>query len=274
MDFSAFHDLTSRLGIDAAGFTAGLRARRKVDRSTAGWCLELVGPSGVGKSATLSTLDPAIARRWLTRHEISRLPAGRRVPPLPGDAADRDLHARLLFDRIAHLRTNGHDSAEVARFLSYMSLVVLNDLKIRQGAARAGALLDEGLCQIFGREIAALEAADFAGIMQNRGLVALVTRDPRRVVDQIENRAALSYRRTIHHGRTPEDLAEVARLGTALALEIAGRAAEFGAPTMVLHAEDGLARNAARLAGFTDQIARISPAVTGEVSREPVEGPT
>ena len=256
-----------------AGFAASRRARRKVDRGTAGWCLELVGPSGVGKSATLASLDPTIMRRWLSRREIGRLPADPRIPSLDGDEVDSHVHAHILFERIAHLRTKGRDSAEVARFLSYMALVVLNDLKIRQGTMRAGALLDEGLCQIFGQEVAALDAADFAGLMQNRGLVALVTRDPGRVVDQIEDRAARSHRRSIHSGRSPEDLAEAIRIGIARTLEITERAAECGAPTLVLQAEDGLDHNAACLARFADRIAQLGSGAREEAFPDPAEEP-
>jgi hypothetical protein len=69
-----------------------------LERSTRGHLVELIGPSGVGKSHFHDQLLPEIAQQWLTRRQIRHLMKGSK-PFIELESADSDLINSLLVEK-------------------------------------------------------------------------------------------------------------------------------------------------------------------------------
>lgn len=215
--------------------------------------VELIGPQGIGKTTTLEAIPAEIRSRWLLRPELDR---ARHAPDvqarvLAAQHPSLPVYRDLIGLRTAHLMASALGSYALARALRKDAEFIMQDIFARAVPQPRGVLLDEGLAQVFGDQIAALPEAKARRIMAGRALVFLMPQAPQTAVARVRARAATTgYLADMHGGLDDAALARWA-VGRQAPLEALARlATRLGLPVLRLRAEDALADNANALAAF------------------------
>lgn len=211
----------------------GVRALRAL-LPTKDRCIEFIGPAGVGKTTLLDQVVNRTAGAWYFRKDLNSAILNR-TP----DLIDSKIHWRLLFGKMNWLETAQISGLQKVQLLRYFSLVLLNDVKLRNSDLLKGVLLDEGLCQNFARQLLDLQESEFVCILFDRALVFLEPSDNETVVRQIRERAMAGGRLvTHHHGKTDEELAALTSGSTIVFEALAIKAQAAGVPLCIIRTND------------------------------------
>ena len=215
--------------------------------------VELIGPQGIGKTTTLEAIPAEIRSRWLLRPELDR---ARHAPDvqarvLAAQHPSLPVYRDLIGLRTAHLMASALGSYALARALRKDAEFIMQDIFARAVPQPRGVLLDEGLAQVFGDQIAALPEAKARRIMAGRALVFLMPQAPQTAVARVRARAAgTGYLADMHGGLDDAALARWAVRRQAPLEALARLATRLALPVLRLRAEDALADNANALAAF------------------------
>lgn len=236
------------------------RARRIPDvpaepLRSAGLVVELMGPSGVGKTETLRRTEAALQERWFLQEDISHfLDEAWMAPPERQAFYERLVHRRLseAFAQSRHL-------AERSRRAAYLLSVLNADLAMVSREYPKGFFIHDGLCHNFGSvllEMLREGDAEAEELVRSRNYVFILAEEAKTVVRNILKRreAMPGFRTNNFPTLSPSDLETMSRRTDRVARELAHRFTDLSAKVLVLSAEDGWERNGERILRFEQQM--------------------
>lgn len=164
--------------------------------------IEIVGPSGVGKSTLRQELGDAVTAS-LNFQPNGISPSGDQYKHL--DTPHFELLKKKSYD-LSSLKIN---SVRKTILLNYYTSIILQDLSVKFVETKAMFLLEEGLFHNFAKELAMLSDIEFLNLGGNRSFIYLRPEDPKTVADRILLRAK-DVEMTVHHqGFTYEELVQL-----------------------------------------------------------------
>jgi energy-coupling factor transporter ATP-binding protein EcfA2 len=213
---------------------------------SAGHILELMGPSGIGKSTLLSSVSGTLGKSWfLPRHALEL-----ELSSLEHDPALMNVHRTLLVRKAANSGKDGSDFWLVAGAHTYSAHVARTDILMHAGFPR-GFALDEGLFQVFSKHIPGLDADQWELLAAGRLLVHLSARDPDTIADRAMRRYEERVRRGLfQHPKDFDTLRKRAVTSIAKYAQLADLARQHGIEVIDLYAEDPVPANGRALLDF------------------------
>lgn len=212
-----------------------------------GWVVEFFGPSGVGKSTLVRSLQSHLATTWFLPQHAAKL--------MPDSVAEEQLellHREIFIRQLQRLSQSEGGVVNMAIRARHQAGILLTDLVLRQGGFPRGFLLDEGVFQCFAGTVASLEETDFATLLRNRAFVLLCPRDPTTVVQRYMDRTNSRKAEGRFPGVCRTREAELDRVNTSIRQHVANcdRAERLGAPVLRLVAEDDVIVNQQKFKDF------------------------
>lgn len=226
------------------------RLERADPKRSAGRILEMVGPSGIGKSTLFNAVSQDLGRDWFLPRDAAELVLDR----LDGASALEAVQRQLLFAKAQRLQRESFDFWVFAGRLRYGAQVAERDMLMRRPRVR-GFALDEGLIQVFSQELMDLDDADWALALQQRALVVLLAEDS----DVVAARALERHRKHLalglfRHPTTRDALRRQAEKSAECIRRVAARAEASGNKVLHLRAEEAPAMNRDRLLAYAEMI--------------------
>jgi hypothetical protein len=222
---------------------------------TAGHVVELVGPSGVGKTTLFRHVAPALAKRWYFQKDIAPfMYGGFRLDP-----EDACAYESLVSAAVAEVAERDVEVSARAASLAFRMRILREDMCVMAGTRPRGFFIDDGLCHNATRHVLArLEAGDrgMERLVRRRAFVFLFADRVETVVANIKARRLSSpplYGNNFR-GRSDTELAAMTVASDRDKRALLARLTGLGCRCLVLRAEDGLAANAARVLGFERQL--------------------
>lgn len=242
----------ARLGYELRRLPGRRRPEHADPRPCAGRILELIGPSGVGKSTLFRSASQDLAGDWFLPCDAAELVLDRLDQP----PELMEVQRRLLFAKAQRLHRESRDFWVFAGRLRYGAQVAERDLLMRRRLPR-GFALDEGLFQVFAEELVELDDADWSLAVQRRALVVLLADD----ADVVAVRALERHRERLaggqfRHPTTLDALRRKAERSGACFRRLAARAQASGNEVLLLRAEDAPAANRERLMAFARMLVK------------------
>lgn len=222
---------------------------------SAGLVVELMGPSGVGKTRTLRGMEAVLQERWFLQEDIHHfLDRAYLAGPERQEFYERLLHRRLTetFAQPRHL-------AERSRRAAYLLSVVNAELAMVAGDYPKGFFVHDGLCHNFGStllEMLRVKDAMAEELVRSRSYVFLLAQEAETVVRNILRRREETpgFRTNNFPTLSPADLERMSRHTDRVVRELANRFEDLSANVLVLSAEDGWERNRERILRFEQEI--------------------
>lgn len=244
-----------RTGFDLVGYNIERkknpdRLKKYSHRPSSGSILEMIGPSGVGKSTLFTSIIDELEKDWFQPHHASDLV----LSSLDYDAELTEVHRQLLLKKAIRFDKEGHDFWVLGGVLSYGAKVASTNILMRSGFHR-GFALDEGLFQVFANELLELDVCARQRLCVGRYLVLLNARDP----NTIAKRAFLRHKNRLlrghfQHPTTIDKQREHAIKAMSLYEKVAEIAQDCGVEVLRLFAEDEDSENRQAILTFARKI--------------------
>lgn len=235
-------------GFEARRIDGRLRLAR-IGPSTRGVVVEMMGPSGVGKSTVLNAALARFKGHYLSGSDMSHIVSQQNLPE-----ANR-IRYRLYERQFKRLFGDGMRlPVKISRF-NYHSQLLARDIAMFEGDLDRGVFLEEGVCQCFTEEVVDLPDDYFRDFVQSRVLVHVTARDSTQIAAQILKRYNTEGSiRPQHEGKTLDELALFCNKHALNFRMLADRARMAGVQVLTLHADDGVEVNAAKLVEFEAEL--------------------
>lgn len=195
--------------------------------------IELIGPSGVGKSTLFKKLAIELNGGFNTRTDIDRhKPIGILSELI------RPAHDVLLQTKLVNLTKRDYNAYINADLMRYFCGIISEDIAMGAIANERGFLLEEGLFHNFSKELVALEEVELKAITKGRIIVYLRPKAPQTVVERIRKRQQEGGHVVAHHiGKTNEELLTLAENSTIDFDLLIQRLEAIGVPVFQITAE-------------------------------------
>jgi len=228
------------------------RLNRFSHKPSAGSILEMIGPTGIGKSTLFASLIDELGKNWfLPRHASELL-----LSSLDHDAELTYTLRRLLMRKVTRLYQESNDFWIFSGLLNYSVKVARTDILMRSGFQR-GYALDEGVFQVFADELLELEKGAQQRLCTGRYLVLLNARDPntiaKRAFRRHEDRLLRGH---FQHPTTFDMQRKRAIKAMSLYSKVAESAQDCGVKVLRLFAEDDVSKSREAVLEFSRRIGR------------------
>ncbi|MEQ8365569.1 MAG: hypothetical protein RIB61_02580 [Roseicyclus sp.] len=210
--------------------------------------IEVMGPSGVGKTTLVKAFLEGEADHWITWP----LPAADRKR----QELDSDVHAHLFEAKIATILARPRVSVyQKSRLIQHAADILTIDQFCLEALPRP-SILDEGLIQNVGSEVRKLEvtSATFSPreLLQNRAFVNLVGR-PETILARVRDRQMKSDQEKVSYAKmTDDDIIQAVTKSLRWRQKLAGFLQEMGCPILMLETEISQSEKADALRKFVD----------------------
>lgn len=236
------------LGLEVKRYQPGSAYIPTADPNAKRTSIELFGPSCSGKNFIVESLNESIRRDWLFRSDLDKIELRE-----SGALVDNRGYEQLLLGAIETSISRKKEIQLQIRFIRYLAQVISNDLKAQHGDR--SVVLDEGIFQLFTKELLALPDENFRRVTGSRNIVFLSVHDARVVVKQIRKRIhETGHTNRQHAGKTDAQLKQTVDRNIALSQELMCRAESFGVPVLRLFAENGAEHNSQALSNFMKEV--------------------
>jgi hypothetical protein len=203
--------------------------------------LELIGPSGVGKTTLYRNLQPVIDSSW-------QGPAGSIFEAVKLNEYPDSPHFKLLSKKLESLESRAINSVQKTVLLRYFTGVVLVDYEMHCvpsphtppliQASASKYLLDEGLLHNFAKELLDLEDKDFISLVNNKSVIYLRPKVADLVVSRILKRTKEGGHTVAHHqGLNYDELKQLTDATIKNLDSLIGRLKIHGCRVLVLRAD-------------------------------------
>jgi hypothetical protein len=167
-----------------------------------GYTIEIVGPSGVGKTTLYEELLQ-VSNHSLKGQPSVDLPAKNLI-------YDNISHFKLLEKKILSISTKQFNSAQKIILMNYFSATLLRDLYIRFEDTNSKYLLDEGILHNFAKELSVLSGKDFLELVDKKSVIYIRPDKSETVVDRLLKRAnEVGHMATHHQGLNYQQLVKI-----------------------------------------------------------------
>ena len=226
-----------------------------INQKTQGKYIELIGPTGVGKTTLLRSLKRETRESWFSFEEIEQRESAQADKLTPFQN-----HSSLLSKALSSILEQKMSDFCKAKSLNWYSKIILVDLLASDPSLPKGVMLDEGLCHNFSGQLLSLPDKEFVEIMRTRALVYVSAKDEMTVVRQVRKRTSDGgHTIPFHNGLDDKALCEMTRSFMRNYVEpLVARAQKHGIMVCTLFIEDGLQANAERMEEFVHVVASSS----------------
>ncbi len=157
------------LGFDIARVEPAARTRAAAMRPTHGWIVELVGPSGVGKTTLRDQIVPRLHQDWFFE---------RHAKGLLGDAVEDATVARyiksLLWGRLDGLQSADLPLETIAAISQRVCEVVRLGLAAKSSGMPRGFIMDDSIAHFFAEQILAQDRTATQHFMDHTAYIFLL----------------------------------------------------------------------------------------------------
>lgn len=238
---------------------------RGAPRATQGLQVEMIAPSGAGKTTLYRQLT--FTSEWLRGERIQ---IGRDAFPELPDGDEGELYARLLFGYHRGLEALPLAPGHKLRLMDYATTILRHDIAWRRRHYPCGMISEEGICHNFAAPLAALageapEPPGLAELLAGRSLIRL----------EISAELDMSHLASRHRERPGAGNDWLGHLGEEAALAHIEQELAWGLavqrlferharPVLTLRADDDLATQQARINAFLASLAAESRTSIGD----------
>lgn len=159
----------SDLGLSITKAPPAARTLSAEPRSTQGWVVELVGPSGVGKTTLRQQVEPVLKKDWFFEHHAKGL-----LGHVPENDGHADYIKRLFTARLNDLQTLDLSLERIADIGQRVCEVVRLGLVAKSCDAPRGFIMDDGLLHFFAGQILEQERGATEAFLTRTAVVFLM----------------------------------------------------------------------------------------------------
>lgn len=161
--------MLAELGFAVSRVQSGARSLAAAETHTKGWLVELVGPSGVGKTTLWAQVAPQLKTDWFFEAHAKGL-AGQ----LEEDPGSATYIKRLLAARLEDLAQVDHPLERVALIGQRACEVARLGLVSKTPGLPRGFIMDDGLLHFFAAQVIAQPVADTEAFLKHSACVFLL----------------------------------------------------------------------------------------------------
>lgn len=137
-----------KLGVEVSKIQPPAHTLAASQRSSQGWLLEFVGPSGVGKTTLRRQVAPMLRQDWFFEHHAKGLLGG-----IKEDEATTIYIKRLLRGRLEKLQNSDMTLERIAEIGQRVCEVARLGLVTKSSGLPRGFIMDDGIAHFFAEQI-------------------------------------------------------------------------------------------------------------------------
>lgn len=222
-----------------------------VTTQSSGLLVEFVGPSGIGKSTTLSKVSPLLRDRWFFQEELYYNKSN-------GLLISNELEEAYKFlaeGKILEVMEQKAHTAEKVSRISFMLRLLRTDMDLIGQFYPRGFFLDDGICKNFVRQIVDGLQGNCHGIenlLRNRAYIFLLADSPLTIIENIKKRRNTTpwHFGNNFPGRSDSELMEICIQGDIENREFMSILSCMGCHILKLRAEDDFKVNSSKIFRF------------------------
>lgn len=210
--------------------------------NTNGKIIELIGPSGVGKSTLYNTLKDRLVGDWGSLNTVKTFQNQN------NDERLAELHWMIFKHKFYTLESLNASSHAKLDLVEYFKNVLSTNIKLLQFRNEKGVFLEEGICHNFSLELLQLNKEDLFNILGKRYLISLLPKDPKIIVHQIRKRTLMGGHTVFHHvGLNDIELEELTKKSIENFKDLIDYLKKCSVPIFELSVEDGIDVNSKKI---------------------------
>ncbi|RUO26266.1 hypothetical protein CWE09_06005 [Aliidiomarina minuta] len=212
--------------------------------------VELIGPSGVGKTTLLNSISYMPDNNWAGREDLMKLT----THAAKSLGSSSSVYSRLLSFKVNSITEKEYSFYQLNRLIKYMIQVLEADFIMSRGVYQR-YLFDEGIFHNFRTEIQNLGKTELSQLLKNRAFV-FVEASPEAIVSNIRKRQgdlAEPDQNPNHIGKSDEDLEQEAIRSLGLNRKLQEFLAKSGSKTVIVNSLD-LKQGASDVENFINEI--------------------